>query len=780
MTSRIVFVIVAGFAMGGGESAYGVDSPAPTPGSRKPTVFYKRDVQPLLSRLGCNSAQCHGSFWGKGGLQLSLFAGDPEEDYATLVKADRGTRIDRLQPAKSALLLKATAAVAHGGGPRIKPDSAEYKTIAAWIEQGAAYWDDRLPSLTAVKVAPLEQVLAKGRTQTVKVTAVFSDGSQQDVTGSARFQSTDAKVVSVDASGKAQADDFGLAYVVAGYQGLAATSRIVVPQPLSSPFPAVAPNNKIDELVFANLQSLGLPPAELCSDSTFLRRVFLDVIGTLPTPEETRAFLADTDPRKRSKLIDRLLDRDEFATYWAMKWADILRIKAEDPVSLWPKGAETYYQWVYESIARNKPFDQFARELLTATGSDFRSGPANFFRAVGKREPRSIGESAALVFLGARLSCAGCHGHPAENWGIADNLGMAACFGQIRYKMTGEWKEEIVYRDPKQELRHPTTGEVIRPKPLGGSVLQVEPGADPRRQFVDWLTAPENPWFAKSLVNRIWCWLLGRGIVHEPDDLRSTNPPENPALLAYLEKELIGHHYDAKHVYRLILNSKTYQLSSVPHSMRAGEEESVAFRSAKGRPFRGAKGDNAAVIDLPVLSNRDVAHFSHYEARRLGAEELIDALSQVTESPRGQFGQYLRRTLSPITSFPNDLRAVEVSDGSAECASVALFGRPSRATGFENERAGDVDAAHVAYLANSSEVTNAVNASPRLQRLLKDKKTDEEILDEIYLAALARFPKESEKQKLGEYLAKNKNNRYGAVHTILWAVLNTNEFLLKM
>jgi hypothetical protein len=746
MTTRVISVIVVGWATAGWIATWDATGAAPASGSPGPTVFYKRDIMPLVSRLGCNSVQCHGSFWGKGGLQLSLFAGDPEEDYASFAKAERGARINRLEPAKSALLLKATGAIPHGGEQRIKPDSTEYKTLLAWIEQGAAYWDDRLPSLAAVKVAPAEQVLAKGQTQPVAVTAIFSDDTQQDVSNLASFLSTDKKVVSLDAAGKAKAEDFGLSYVVASYLGRSATTRIVVPQPLVSPFPAIAPNNKIDVLVLANLQALGLPPAELCSDQVFLRRVFLDVIGTLPTPEETRAFLADADAQKRSKLIDRLLERDEFAGYWAMKWADILRIKAEDPVSLWPKGAESYYQWVYESIARNKPYDQFARELLTATGSNFRSGPANFFRAVGKRDPRNMGDSAALVFLGTRLSCAGCHGHPTESWGLADSLGMAACFAQVKFKLTGEWKEEIVYRDAKQELRHPTTGEVVAPRPLDAPPLVVEPGVDPRRKFADWLTAPENPWFAKNIVNRIWYWLLGRGIVHEPDDLRSTNPPENPALLAHLEKELVAHRYDLKHVYRLILNSKTYQSSSVPHR----------------------------------LSQHDTAHFSHYEARRLGAEELIDALAQVTESPRGQFGQYLRRTLSPITSFPADVRAVQVSDGSADCASVALFGRPSRATGFENERAADVDAAHVAYLANSPELASAIGGSPRIQRLLKEKKSDAEIIDEIFLAALARLPKEAEKQAFVEHLVKNKNNRAYAVFNIMWAVLNTNEFLLKM
>ena len=618
MTTRVVFVMVAGLAFAACDVAGGAEDARPSPAPRGAKFFFNRDVMPLVTRLGCSSVQCHGSFWGQGGLSLSLFAGDPEGDYATLVKAARGMRINRLEPAKSALLLKATGVIAHGGGPRIKPDSSEYKTFLAWIEQGSPYGDEGLPGPVAVKVVPQQQVLAKGRTQQVSVTAVFADGTQQEVTRSCAFPVDGREGRFRGRRGQGPGRGFRTCLRAADCFGHSAAVQIVIPQPLSSPFPPVSPNNKIDELVLANLQVLGLPPAALGSDEVFVRRVFLDVIGALPGPEEARAFLADTDPQKRSKLIDRLLDRDEFAAFWALKWSDILRIKAEDPVSLWPKGAEAYYRWVYESIARNKPYDQFARELLTATGSNFRSGPANFFRAVPKREPGDLGASAARIFLGARLECARCHGHPVENWGPSDYLGMAACFSQVQYKFTGEWKEQIVYRDPERKFYHPATGEIVRPKPLGGPVLEVAPGEDPRRKFAEWLTAPENPWFAKTAVNRIWYWLLGRGIVHEPDDFRSNNPPENPELLEYLEKELVGHRYDLKHVFRLVLNSRIYQLSSVPHP----------------------------------LSKNNAAHFSHYQARRLGAESILDALCQVTETAGEAFRDFSRPTLRAANSFP--------------------------------------------------------------------------------------------------------------------------------
>jgi hypothetical protein len=742
MSFVVLGLLVADFG-----AARGADPPKPAPvppAIASNSVFFLRDVMPLVTRLGCNSVQCHGAPLGKGGMPLSLFGGDPEEDYETIAKAQRAIRIDPMEPAKSLLLLKTTATIAHGGGQNIQPGSPQYKMLLWWIEQGAPYNDAKLPKLVSVKAVPAEQVLQKGQTQQLAVTAVFSDGTQTDVAPLASFQSTDSKVAATDAEGKVKAEDFGQCAIVATYLRQSGVVRIAVPQPLPSPFPAVQANNKIDELVFANLKALGFPPAEVCADEVFLRRVYLDVIGTLPTPDEARVFLADADPQKRSKLIDRLLQREEFADFWALKWGDLLKIKAEEPINLWPKAAETYHRWVRDSIAENKPYDQFARELLTSNGSSFRVGPANYTRAVANRDVRTVGEATALVFLGARLSCARCHGHPVENWGLEDDLGMAAFFAQVTTKPTGEWKEQIVYRDPEKELRHPKSGKVVRPKPLGGAIVPLNQGADPRRKLVDWLTAPENPWFAKNVVNRIWYWLLGRGIVHEPDDLRPTNPPEDPALLEYLEKELVSHRYDLKHIYRLVLNSKTYQLSSEPNP----------------------------------LNEKDVAHFSHYQAKRLTAEQILDALSQITESP-GRFRVFRRPNTAPDTAIPSDVKAAEIAEASESSLLAAMFGRPERATGLERERAADLGAFHVQFLVNSNEVEWSMGESPRIQRFFTAKTSDAEIVEEVFLSALSRRPKEAEKQKILEYFAQEKNNRNQAVNDLFWVVLNTSEFLLN-
>jgi len=724
---------------------YGQDNARPAEDSQQRPIVFQRDVMPLITRLGCNTAQCHGAFSGQGGMALSLFAGSPADDYETLVKAERARRVNRWDPAKSLLLLKATGTLQHAGGQKIAIDSDEYRTLRRWIEQGARYDDPSLPKLESVTLGPAEVTLSRGAEQSISATAIYADNSQRDVTQQAVFRSSDPSVATIDATGKLSVGGFGMCTVVAEYARHFGVQRIVVPQPLDEPFPTFEPASKIDELVLANLEKLGMPPAEACSDEVFLRRVFLDATGTLPSVKEAREFLSETNPDKRNPLIDSLFEREEFVEFWTLKWADLLRIKAENPVNLWPKGAETYYQWVYQSVAENKPYDRFARELLTATGSDFRSGPSNFFRAVSSREPRTYGESAALVFMGARLSCARCHGHPDESWDVEDGLGMGAIFAQVKLKLTDEWKEQITYRDPSQTLRHPRTGQLVRPCPLGSQPLKTAPGADPRVDFAEWLTAPENPWFARNIANRVWYWLLGRGIVHEPDDMRSTNLPENPALLDYLAQELVDNDYDLRHLYRLILRSRTYQTSSVPHP----------------------------------LSQNGGNHFAYYNARRLTAEQVLDALAQVTETTRGDWGKFGRPTLAPITSIPADIKAISVSDGSAECTIASFLGRPARATGFESERGTQLDRDYVEFLANSTEVAAAINASQRIKRLVQANTSDAEIVDELFLAALSRFPRESEKQKMVDYLVEKKSSRSEAVKDLLWAVLNANGFLLN-
>jgi len=714
--------------------------PAPPPPEIGP-VFFTRDVMPRISRLGCNAAQCHGAAAGKGGFKLSLFGTEPDADFEALVHAGRGRRINKVEPAKSLFLLKATGAIAHQGGTRIAPNSPEYNLLVAWVARGALWTDPALPKLTAVKAAPAEKVVQKGESVQLQVTAVFSDGSQQDVTPLALFRTTDEKVAAVDAAGKVTAQGFGQAAVIAMYLRQPAVVRVVVPQPLASPFPKIEPNNRIDELVFARLEKLGIVPSEVCPDEVFLRRVYLDTIGILPTPDEARAFLADKDPKKRSKLIDQLLQRSEFVDYWTLRWGDLLRIKSEYPVRVWPRGVRTYYNWLRDSIARNKPMDQFARELITASGSNFRVGPANYFRAMPSRDPQSFAETTAVLFMGARIGCARCHGHPTENWALDDVLGMAAFFSKVAIKTTLEWKEEVVFLNPWGQVYHPKTRAVVKPKFLGGETLEMPPEEDPRPKFADWLTSPQNPWFARALANRVWFWLLGRGIVHEPDDLRETNPASHPELLDYLAQELVAHKYDLKHLFRLVLNSKTYQLSS-----------------------------------KPTPSNRgDLVHFSHYPLRRLGAEQFLDAVCQVTGTTE-EFASWIP---VPPTILPRGARAAQIFDGDIKHPFLDLFGRPSRDTPYECQRNLDSSVRQSLHLLNSDHFEGKIAGSQTLQRLLQANRPDAEIVDELYLAALARFPRPDEKAKALEYLAKKKDARAQAVQDLCWAILNTKEFMFN-
>jgi hypothetical protein len=720
-------VVLGLVSVRGGDDAYErpKDQP-PTPVSESPSFL--GDVMPVLNKWGCNQSQCHGSAKGKGGMRLSMFGADPAADYEAFTRAAQGRRINRVEPAKSLMIAKS----------HFKIGTPEYDLLVSWIGQGAVWDNEKTPKLVGVTVAPKEQVLEKGAGRRLSVAARLADGTQKDVTGLAQFKSADGKIAAVDAGGNVKAEGYGQATIVASYMRAFDTVEIVVPQPLPDPFPSIEANNKVDELVFARLKKLGLPPSAVCTDEVFLRRVYLDAVGILPAPDEVKSFLADTDPQKRSKLIDRLLERDEFADFWALKWGDLLRIKSEYPVRIWPKAVQTYYQWLRDSIAHNKPYDQFVRELLLAGGSNFRSGAANYFRAVPSKDPQTIAETTALIFMGARIGCARCHGHPQENWSLADDLGLAAFFGKVAYKNTTEWKEEIVFINPKGSFRNPKTKEAVKPKLWGGEPLDLPPDEDPRGKFADWLTSPENPWFAKNIANRIWCWLMGRGIVHEPDDLRSTNPPSNPELLDYLVRELLDRKYDLKHVYRLVLNSKTYQLSSDPNQW----------------------------------NQNDAVHFSHYQTRRLMAEQLLDAISRVTENSE----RFSSRIPEPATRVPTGYGAIQLSDGNIESPFLEMFGRPPRDTPYEGERSCDVFLRHELYFVNSEHLEGKIANGERIKRLLKANKSDAEIVEELVLAALSRLPREEEKQTLVEYLAQGKGNRAQAVRDLVWAIVNTKEF----
>jgi hypothetical protein len=500
--------------------------------------------------------------------------------------------------------------------------------------------------------------------------------------------------------------------------------------PYESPTDQVS-QSQIDALVFGRLERLGIAPAHVCSDAVFVRRVFLDVIGTLPTAPEARKFLLDRAPNKRRVLIDRLLEREEFADYWAMKWSDLLRVKAEFPINLWPNAVQAYHRWIRTSLKENRPYDQFVRDMLTASGSNFRVPHVNFYRAIQSKEPLAIAQAVALTFMGTR----------AENWPKDQWSNMAVFFSQIGYKSTSEWKEEIVFFDPAKT--NAQTSGALSPAAIfpDGTPAQMSPDRDPRAVFADWLIDVKNPWFARNIVNRIWSWLLGRGIIHEPDDIRADNPAQNPELLAFLEQELIAAHYDLKHIYRLILQSKTYQLSSIP-----------ATHSPEGE-----------------------AHFSHYPLRRLEAEVLIDALCQIT----GTTEKYSSPIPEPFTFIPENQRSITLADGSTTSAFLEMFGRPARDTGLESERNNRPTASQRLHLLNSSHIQRKLEQSKKLQFLLQSRSNPREVVTGLYLMVLSRFPTDEEFKTVAAYDPSGTGNRREAMLDLAWALINSVEFLYR-
>ncbi len=505
-----------------------------------------------------------------------------------------------------------------------------------------------------------------------------------------------------------------------------AQTAIVPPYESDTPFEG---KSQIDVLVRAKLQQRGIQSANLCSDAVFVRRAYLDVIGTLPRLEEAREFLADNTPGKRSMLIDKLLNREEFADYWALKWCDVLRVKSEYPINLWPNAVQAYHRWIQEAVRDNLPYDRFARELLTSSGSNFRVPQVNFYRAIQGREPAALASAVALTFMGARF----------EKWPEARRSGMQAFFSRVGYKTTAEWKEEIVSLDPAR------TGPFTAIFPDGRTV-RIADGEDPRAVFATWLITPENPWFTRSIANRVWSWLMGRGIIHEPDDIRPDNPAANAELLDFLEKELVKSGYDLKPLYRLILNSRTYQQSSIPPRAPSPSDSSAAALSAR------------------------------YSVRRLEAEVLIDALSSIF----GPGEEYSSAIPEPFTFMPENQRTIGLADGSITTPFLQMFGRPARDTGLEAERDNQATEEQRLHLLNSTHIQQKIQRSRRLNRLVSATRGDRsQLIGGLYLAILSRYPTEQELRTAQGYLETSGLSLREAAGDLSWALINTKEFLYR-
>jgi hypothetical protein len=701
----------------------------------------------VLSRAGCNMGACHGNLNGKGGFKLSLRGQDPDADFATLTRDLLSRRLDRLRPADSLILAKATMQVPHEGGQRFRPGGPEHQILHRWIARGAPPDPADAPALRRITVTPTEAVLHAPADRTpLRVRATFSDGHTRDVTALACFEPSNF-LVTIDRAGLAVRSGYGESAVLVRYLDQQAVVRLAfVPARPGFVWNEVPPNNFIDRHVFAKLRTLRMQPSELCTDSAFLRRAFLDTLGVLPTPQRTRRFLADRRSDKRDRLIDELLDRNEFADFWALKWSDLLR--NEEKV-LDPRGVRAFHAWIRRSIIDNKPLNEFARELIAARGSTYQHPAANYYRAL--RDPYARAEATAQVFLGVRLQCARCHNHPFDRWTQTDYHRLAAFFPRVRYRILSNKRrdnldahefdgEQIVYRDRAGELTHPVTGAVLAPRFLGADGPALKPDGDRLAALADWVSRPDNPFFARAQVNRVWQHLLGKGIVDPGDDFRDSNPPVNPPLLDALARDFAAHHFSLKHAVRTILRSRTYQLSDAPTPTNADDE----------------------------------TNFARAIVRPLQAEQLLDAVCQAA-------GARVRFAAAPRVTRAGQLPGVGKQSrrqGEAQ-RFLAVFGKPVRSLSCECERSDDVTLAQ-AFQLITGPVVNRLLAAPdnRIGKALAKGLPPAAVIDELFLAALCRPPSPGEKARLEAMLAR-ADDRRAALEDVLWGLLNAKEFLLR-
>ena len=719
MTRLSALALLALFASA--DAARAADPPA--------AINFARDVVPALTKLGCNAGSCHGSFSGRGGFRLSLLGFDPAADYESIVVEARGRRVFAAAPDKSLLLLKPTGQMAHGGKKRLAVGSESYRVVRDWVAQGMPRGE--WPTITRLDVTPLDATLKAGESRDLKVTATWSDGTVQDATRFALFEPNRETVVNVDATGRLDARGPGRAAVTVRYMGQVAAVPVTVPfgPPVAFDWPA---NNFIDAQLAAEWKKLGLHPVAGSGDAEFLRRVSLDLIGTLPTPDEVRAFAADPDPKKRAKRIDALLERPEYADYWALKWSDLLRAHRR---SLGDKGLATFNAWLRQSLGDNRPADRLVRELLTAQGNLYTTGPVAFYFV--DRLPDELAETTAQVFLGVRLQCAKCHHHPFEAWTQDDYHGMAAFFARVKRKDSGENGQfggaQSVRLDAEGTWKHPTSGKPVAPRLLGGAPLKLDDSADPRAALAQWVTAKENPYFARNVANRYWGYLFGRGLVESLDDQRATNPAVFPALLDALAKDFTDSGHDLKHLLRTICNSRAYQLAGELNPERDGDGEFV----------------------------------THHRPRPLPAEALLDAICDATGVPES------------FDKLPAGTRAISLPDPSVSSYFLDAFGRPRRTSTCECERVGRPDLTQVLHLMNGDALNRKIASDAgRIAKLLKAKKPEADIIEELYLATFSRKPTAAERAAVRAKIAEAPSQREG-LEDLLWALLNSAEFVFN-
>lgn len=705
---------------------------------RQALLDFERDIHPLFSRFGCNGGSCHGKQRGQGGFQLSMFAFDPDYDYNALVKESRGRRASPLAPEQSLVLLKGAGKVPHGGGKKLPADGQYYALLERWISEGATREVKGTPELVKISAEPTERIMLPKTKQQMVVTAHYSDGSTRDITDLAEFMSSESVYVSVDEHGLVTAGSLmGEASIIARYMGKFASLSVTIPSDhkVADEYYAKLPrNNFIDGLVWDKLQKYGLKPSEPIDDATYLRRVSLDIIGRTPTAEEARAFLQDPSPNKRERLVDYLLEQPEYGDHWANKWADLLR---PNPYHVGIKTVLNYDAWIRESFHQNKPLDQFTHELLTAKGGTWHNGAVTMFR--DRRKPEELTTIVSQLFLGIRLSCAQCHHHPNEVWGQEDFYSFAAYFAKIGRKGRGisapiSGSEEMVFTSNSGSVRHPLTNEVLPPRPLFGEVPELKENQDPREILADWIISPQNHFFAEVNANRVWADLMGRGIVEPIDDFRESNPPSNKPLIKALGQKFREQKFDLKQYIKTIVLSHVYSLSAIPNETNVG----------------------------------DTRNYSRHYRQRLRAEVLLDSVSEMIGVP------------DTFSAMPKDSTAKQIWTHRVSSVFLDSFGRPDPNQDPPCERTTDTTVVQVLHMMNSRDLYSRIQSkNANSAKWAESKMTPDQIIEELYLTAYSRYPTIEEK-RLGRSLFEEEDaSRQQVIEDLMWALLNTPEYLFK-
>ncbi len=698
-----------------------------------PRVTFLRDVAPILNKVGCTAGTCHGAAKGKNGFKLSLRGYDPQFDYESLLYDLSGRRFNRADPGRSLMLAKPSQEVPHGGGGRFAKDSDYYKTIYTWIAQGVPFGDPAKDAVVELHTEPQEVFMTRpGETASLKVVVRYQDDQTRDVTREATIESNVPDVASLESDKSiVRGERVGEATLLVRYQGKFGAIPVTVlnPKPgfVWKPLPE---HNYIDRLVDAKLERLKIQPSPVTDDATCFRRLSLDLTGRLPSPESVRAFLGDPTPSrlKRAKVIDKLIASPDYVDHWTVKWGDLLQSSRK---YLGEKGAYEFQQWIRDAIASNRPYDKLVRELLTARGSSYDNPAANYFRVT--REPKPAMEKTTQVFLGVRMVCAQCHDHPFERWTQNQYYQMSAFFSAVGIRAGYEVGEEIVFdRRADYDMKHPKDGRFVKPQfMLASSAAAVPDGPERRDAFADWLTSKDNPFFARAIVNRMWSYFVGKGIIDPVDDIRASNPPSNPALLEALTKDFVVHDFDLRYLMRTIVSSRAYQASIATNEWNANDRD----------------------------------NFSHAIPRRLSAEELMDGVSSAA-GVRARF-----------PDVPEDTAASQLVDPHiGKEGFLDVFGRPPRESSCECERRSDFSLSQALSLVNGRTISDAVaDPNGRVARLVLSGKSDEVVVNELYLAALGRLPTQEEHQRGVTYLADGaKGSR---AQDLLWALLNSKAFL---